>query len=222
VIKFLTNKKIPLDQLETFPGNPNIGDVPRILESLRSNGVFRALIVRKEGNQYTIMAGNHTKAAMVEHGAGRCEREIKHLEDLDDVGNPPCGLCHDGWDARPRCEIYECDDQTAIRINLADNRIPEFSHRDDQALAELLMSLEDLSGSGYTTDDLRLYLPQEPPELEEMAEQYGEPEVEPVWPTLTFKVSPAARDKFLELTEDADDPGDPASRFLYLISKAHG
>ena len=37
MIKFLANHKIPLDQLETFPGNPNIGDVPRILESLRAN-----------------------------------------------------------------------------------------------------------------------------------------------------------------------------------------
>lgn len=217
MIEFVGNKKIPLDQLETFPGNPNIGDVPRILESLRANGVFRSLIVRKQGSQYTIMAGNHTKAAMVEHGAGDCDYERGR-----DSDQPPCGVCHDGWDAKPRCEIYECDDQTANRINLADNRIPEFSHRDDQALAELLMSLEDLTGSGYTTDDLRLYLPQDPPVLEEMAEQYGEPEVEPVWPTLTFKVHPSVRDDFIEVTERAEDPGDPVSRFVYLLGKAHG
>ena len=168
MIRFIGNEMIPVDQLETFPGNPNVGDVPRILESLRANGVFRSLIVRKHGERYTVLAGNHTKLAMAEHGNGKC-------------GYEECAMCDAGWDATARCEIYECDDQTAARINIADNRIPEFSHRDDEALNELLMQLDDLSGSGYALEDLPLYIHQEAPELKEMPDLYAELEDSPAF-----------------------------------------
>lgn len=212
VIKFIGYEKIPLDELETFPGNANIGDVGKILESLAASSQFRSLIVRREGDRDTIMAGNHTMLAMVEHGAGRCKREVCAL----------CGDSPDGFDAQPRCEIFECDDEQATKINLADNRISEFSKRDDDALADLLMSLEDLTGSGYTADDLRLYLPQEPPTLEELAEDYGDvaDEEAPVLPVLSFRVHPTVRDQFLTLTEECADPSDPVSRFTFLLSKA--
>lgn len=200
---------IALDQLQSFPGNANIGNVPMILESLKANSQYRALIVREEDHQYTVLAGNHTLAAMVEHGAADCQQE-------------GCQLCEGGWDGQPRCEVFECTDEEATRINLADNRISEFSKRDDDALADLLMSLEDLTGSGYSADDLRLYLPQEPPTLEELHEEYGdvENEADPVLPVLTFRVRPETRDLFLELTEDADDPSDPAIRFMFLLQLA--
>lgn len=219
-IKFIGHKRIPLDQLETFPGNANIGNVPMILESLRANSQYRSLVVREVDNRHVILAGNHTKAAMVEHGPGECHYEQSRGEDDD-----PCGLCgYEEWTAEPRCELFECDDEQAVKINVADNRISEFAKRDDQALAELLMSIEDLTGSGYNADDLRLYLPQEPPTLEELAETYGdvEDEATPVLPVLSFRVRPETRDLFIELTERADDPGDPVSRFEYLLTKAQG
>jgi len=211
VIKFLGHKRIALDQLETFPGNANIGDVPKILDSLVANGQYRGLIVREVDGRYVVLCGNHTKLAMVEHGAGEC-------------ANEDCMLCEDNWTGEPRCELFSCTDEEATKINLADNRISEFSKRDDQALADLLMSIEDLTGSGYNADDLRLYMPQEPPTLEELSQEYGEVEDEavPVLPVLSFRVTPELRDAFLELTVDADDPSDPTSRFAYLISKAAG
>lgn len=211
MIKFLGHKRIALDQLETFPGNANIGDVPKILDSLVANGQYRGLIVREVDGRYVVLCGNHTKLAMVEHGAGEC-------------ANEDCMLCEDNWTGEPRCELFSCTDEEATKINLADNRISEFSKRDDQALADLLMSIEDLTGSGYNADDLRLYMPQEPPTLEELSQEYGEVEDEavPVLPVLSFRVTPELRDAFLELTVDADDPSDPTSRFAYLISKAAG
>lgn len=222
VIKFLGHEKIPLDELELFPGNANIGNVPMIVESLIENSQFRPLVVRRDGKSNVIMAGNHTKLAMVEHGVGLCERAMRYLE--DPVRNSPCGLCVDGagFDGKPRCELFECTDEEATKINVADNRIPEFSKRDDQALADLLMSLEDLTGSGYSADDLRLYMPQEPPTLEDLAEDYGdvEDEATPVLPVLSFRVHPDVRDQFLALTEDAEDPSDPVSRFACLLIKA--
>lgn len=222
MIKFIGYEKIPLDELETFPGNANIGDVPKILESLSANSQFRDLVVRRVDKHSVIMAGNHTMLAMVEHGVGLCRRAVEY-----DAGKDvePCGLCGDspdGFDGKPRCQVFDCSDEEAVRINLADNRISEFSRRDDDALADLLMGLEDLTGSGYTPDDLRLYLPQEPPTLEELADEYGdvENEAEPVMPVLTFRVTPDLRDRFLALTSGADDPSDPVSRFTELVQLA--
>jgi hypothetical protein len=152
--KYVTTKAIPLDHLEHFPGNANTGDVDKILESLRVNGQFRSLIIRHVEKRYVIMAGNHTAKALRKHGIGKCAYEIKH--ENDPAREPACGICHNGWDGRPRCEIYTCDDQTAIRINIADNRIPEFSKRDDEMLAALLGELDDLSGSGFTDEEASL------------------------------------------------------------------
>ena len=148
--KYVTTKAIPLDALEFFPGNANTGDPVKILESLRVNGQFRSLIVRHVGRKNIIMAGNHTAKALVLHGDGQCEYEARHL---GDEKSPACGVCHNGWDSRPRCEIYTCDDQTAIRINIADNRISEFSERDPDMVAAQLRELDDLTGSGYTQNE---------------------------------------------------------------------
>jgi hypothetical protein len=224
VIKFIGHEKIPLDELELFPGNANIGNVPMIVESLIANSQFRPLVVRRTEGRNVIMAGNHTKLAMVEHGVGLCQRHEKYLSDQEH--NDPCALCdgtgRKGFDGLPRCEIFECTDEDAVRVNVADNRISEFSKRDDEALAELLMELGDLTGSGYTADDLRLYLPQEVPDLDSLAEQYGDvtDEATPVLPVLSFRVQPEVRDRFLAVTEGADDPSDPVSRFTELLQLA--
>jgi DNA modification methylase len=171
VLKYVTTRALPLDQLETFPGNPNIGDVPKILESLKANGQFRSLIIRHVGKRYVIMAGNHTKLAMVEHGPDEC-------------GDTECRLCATGWDGRPRCEVYTCDDDTAIKINLADNRIPEYSHRDDDAVISLIRGLSgDVRGTGYEAEDelVRRALADEPVldlmDTDEVYEEADTPEI---------------------------------------------
>lgn len=50
--------------------------------------------------------------------------------------------------------ILDVDDAAALRILLADNRTAEIGGYDDQALAELLRSLDDLDGTGWTEQDL--------------------------------------------------------------------
>lgn len=55
-------------------------------------------------------------------------------------------------------EWVECDDETAMRILLADNRTAEKAEREPGPLADLLESLEQtddgLNGTGYSGDDL--------------------------------------------------------------------
>jgi len=123
-LTYVTTKDIPLGQLHPFPGNANVGNVGMIRESLRANGQYRSLIVRDVDGTLIVLAGNHTMMGMTE----------------------------EGW-LTGRCEVYTCDDATAARINIADNRIPEFSHRDDDALSVILRSLDDLTGTGFDADD---------------------------------------------------------------------
>lgn len=159
MIKYVATKAIPLDELEPFPGNANVGDVPKILDSLRSNGQYRSLIVRQVGKQKIVLAGNHTMAAFRSHGTGKC---------ASDSAESPCGVCHAGWSGAIRCEVLTCDDHTATKINVADNRIPEYSTRDDQMLLDLLLGLGgDIEGTGYADSDVEDLLASLDTEVEE-------------------------------------------------------
>lgn len=118
---------IPLDELTPFPGNAKRGDVDTIRASLRRNGQYRSLVVREiPDGPLIVLAGNHTMQALAAEGH-----------------------------ATARCEVVLCDEDTARRINLADNRTAELGEYDDDALAELLSYLDgDYEGTGYTEADI--------------------------------------------------------------------
>lgn len=124
--EFTGIRDIPLAQLTRFPGNARYGNVAAIRQSLKRNGQYRALIVRDTGNALVILAGNHTYDALRANGH-----------------------------RTGRCEVLTCDDQTARRINLADNRTAELGGTDQDALAELLSYLDgDYEGTGYTAEEV--------------------------------------------------------------------
>lgn len=125
---YVRTADIPLDELTPFPGNAKRGDVDQIRASLRKNGQYRSLVVREIPNgPLIVLAGNHTMQALTAEGRQTA-----------------------------RCEIVLCDDDTARRINLADNRTAELGEYDNDALAELLSYLDgDYEGTGYTDDDVQ-------------------------------------------------------------------
>lgn len=134
---YITTRDVPLDELTPFPGNAKRGDVQTIRASLCRNGQYRSLVVREIPNgPLIVLAGNHTLQALAAEGH-----------------------------ATARCEIVVCDDATARRINLADNRSAELGTTDNDALAELLSYLDgDYEGTGYTDDDVAaLIIPAQPP-----------------------------------------------------------
>lgn len=47
----------------------------------------------------------------------------------------------------------EIDDDRAVRIMIADNRIAEFGERDEDVLADLLKGLDGLEGTGYSDEE---------------------------------------------------------------------
>ncbi|GGT01236.1 hypothetical protein [Streptomyces violaceus] len=76
-----------------------------------------------------------------------------------------------------RVEVVECDEETARRINLVDNRAAEkgsWDLDDLDDLVDLLSYLPDLDGTSYTDADVeRLLAP--PLSLEELADTYTAP-----------------------------------------------
>jgi hypothetical protein len=191
-MKYVTTRQVPLSQLEPYPGNARRGDLAKIRESLRSNGQYRSLIVRSTGEkQYTVLAGNNTLQALTAEGT-----------------------------AKARCEVIECDDAEALRINLVDNRTADAGSYDDEALAALLRDLDDYTGTGYTADDTWMFPAPPVPTLDALAEEYGEPGDGDIRVTLKFTVTPKDRELFCELTEGCSDPDDPDSRFAFLLGLA--
>lgn len=154
VAVYLRTADIPLDELTPFPGNAKRGDVDVIRESLRRNGQYRSLVVREvEHGPLVVLAGNHTLQALA--GEGRTVA---------------------------RCEVIRCDDHTARRINLADNRTADLGTYDTDALVELLSYLDDdYDGTGYTQEDIDFLLghTDEPASLTD-PDDVPEPPAEPI------------------------------------------
>lgn len=110
--------------LRPHPANPRNGDIDAIKESVRTNGVYRPIIATQDG---TILAGHHLYHALGELG-----------HDTVDVVLLP----------------LDPNSAEARRIMVADNRTADLGRYDESVLLDLLDSLPDLDGTGYTDRDL--------------------------------------------------------------------
>lgn len=117
-------ESVAVEKLESHPNNPRRGDVDTIVESLKTNGQFRPIVISSDN---VVLAGNHTLQAAVKLG----------LPKIDVVRLPVAG-----------------DSDAAVRVMLADNRSSDMSTYDDADLIVLLEGLTDLEGTGYIPDDL--------------------------------------------------------------------
>lgn len=121
-------ERVNVDVLQTFENNPREGDVAAIAESLELRGQYRPLVVNRgtlTGRSMEVLAGNHTLLAA---------RSL-------------------GWDSVD-VGVIDVDEQAATQIVLADNRLADLGGYDEASLAELLESLDDLAGTGYSVEDL--------------------------------------------------------------------
>lgn len=166
---------VPLAELEPFPGNARRGDVDLILSSLQRNGQYRGLVVRHvlPDGPLVVLAGNHTMQALTRHGRGPCDYRATHQGE-----ERPCGICNgEPWEPSARCEVIVCDDDTARRINLVDNRANDVGEYDHDALADLLSYLDEdgYEGTGYTEAEVRQLAHAVPPlDTEEEFPTYDE------------------------------------------------
>lgn len=148
---YLRTADVPIDDLTPYPGNAKKGDLTAILDSLRRNAQYRSVVAREVPEGLIVLAGNNTLLAMREHGAGDCGVTFKKGR-----RKLPCGVCSNkaGYIPFLRTEVVSCDDDTARRANLADNKTAELGSWDTEALAELLGGLDDdLDGTAYSGED---------------------------------------------------------------------
>ena len=63
---------LPIEQLRNYSRNPRKGNIPAIKNSLKNHGQFKPLLVNtgtQTGEEWAVLAGNHTLAAMRELNA---------------------------------------------------------------------------------------------------------------------------------------------------------
>ncbi|WP_406501584.1 hypothetical protein OHA04_27575 [Streptomyces sp. NBC_01590] len=194
---YIRTANVALDELTPFPGNAKRGSVDTILDSLRRNGQYRGLVVREiPDGPLIVLAGNHTMQALGAHGPGDCRKTVKTTR-----GIRPCGVCQNdpAWEPGARCEIVHCDEDTARRVNLVDNRTAELGTYDYESLSELLGALDDLDGTGYAprdVEDITALLTAPPDEVQELAEHHGEPNEDIFRPKISMTVDAETFDRW--------------------------
>lgn len=157
-------ERAAVTDLIRYPGNARQGDVGAICQSLQAHGQYRPLVVQRSTNY--VLAGNHTLDAATQ--LGWTEIAVTYLD---------------------------VDDDQARRIVLVDNRTQDLAVNDDAALAALLTELAGteagLEGTGFDGDDLDDILRAlEPPDLDDLADEHGDPVDADTWPTLRVVVPP--------------------------------
>lgn len=122
--------------LALYHQNPRLGNVQAIMDSLRAHGQYKPVVVNRgthTGRGMEVLAGNHTVKAFRDLQAAEPEKDEWRLMSA---------------------VIIDVDEDMAKRIVLVDNRSPELGTYDNEVLTDLLGSLGDLSGTGYTDEDL--------------------------------------------------------------------
>ena len=124
-VKVLGTEELDMDVLCDFPGNARRGALGTVRESIREHGQYRSLIVRRrDGKPDQILCGHTTRDSLV------AERYTT-----------------------ARCEIVECTDGEARKINVVDNRSQEEATWDTDALiVQLEMFGDDFTGTGFTVE----------------------------------------------------------------------
>jgi ParB-like chromosome segregation protein Spo0J len=125
-------RTMTIEELNLCATNPRRGRIDQIAESLQKHGQYRPIVVNagtETGREMEVLAGNHTLIAARNLG-------WKHLD----------------------VAVIDVDDKMARSIIAADNRLADLGEYDDELLTALLSGLDDLTGTGYTDDDLAALL----------------------------------------------------------------
>lgn len=125
-----------------------------------------------------------------------------------------------GW-TEIAATFVEVSDDEAARIVLVDNRAADLGGYDDRVLAALLESLDDLTGTGFTDDDLETLLalhagPIAGTSDEELQAALDEAD-RSAWPWVKVQLDP---DTYRDFT--ALPGGDDEQRLLHLLTLARG
>lgn len=121
-------------------------------------------------------------------------------------------------------EWLDVDDEQAIRIMLADNRLARLGYDDEAGLADVLSTLaatdRGLAGTGFDGDDLdHLLAMMQADDLADVAEEYDDTGF---WPTVKVQVPPDVYERWQAWvkTRTDDEGDDDAEAFAALLDHA--
>jgi len=138
---------VDLDTLIPLDGNPRRGDVEAVKASYERFGQRKPITANRKKDGRVVTAGNHQLQAA---------REL-------------------GWD-KIAVVWTDDDEETALAWAVADNRTADLAYNDPSDLFDILTSLNDLEGTGYTPEDVDAMLNiLQPTDLDALAEEIGDP-----------------------------------------------
>lgn len=124
-----------------------------------------------------------------------------------------------GW-TRIAATFVDVDEDQAARIVLADNRTADLGDYDDTLLLDMLKSLDELAGTGYTQEDIdaldEALGHTSPMSLDELEDKYGEPRDDDTWRTIAFTAPADVFEAWQART--ADFGGDGAATLSHLLN----
>ncbi|MHD0241491.1 ParB N-terminal domain-containing protein [Corynebacterium diphtheriae] len=169
----------PTQQLRYYHRNPRKGDVNVITDSIIQNGIYKPLVVNRgthTGRPMEVACGNHT------------------LKALQQLGTPTAD-----------CWVIDVTEEQLARIVTVDNRASDLATYNDETLLDILQDLPDLTGTGYTDNDLADL-------IASMVEEELEPEEEPTpnpyedFITIRMQLPPHLAQQWLALSNGFDSP----------------
>lgn len=119
---------VDIERIKPHPGNANNGDVDEIVVSIVTNGCYRPIYASADG---TILAGHHLYAALLELNASKVPVLFLDTEDTEDE---------------------------STRILLGDNKIARQAKMDRHAEMDLLKTLDDYTGTGYSESEVVAFI----------------------------------------------------------------
>lgn len=182
---------LPITDLHLYDRNPRMGDVQAIKSSMLANGIFRPIVVNKgthTGKPNQVLAGNHSLKAM---------RELAS-DNPDDARWSMVNV----W-------MVDVDEDHAAKIVLADNRTADLGSYDNEELIGLMEGLQgNLDGTGYDEDDLAILLDLTagPDSLDDLEDEFGEPEDDDFWITVRLRIPPVLNDQWKDWVRGYDSP----------------
>lgn len=120
--------------------------------------------------------------------------------------------------------FVDVDDDEAARIVLIDNRANDLGSYDEEALVELLQTVNSLEGTGFAQDDLDDLLAHlNPDDLDDLEDEYGEPEEDDLWPAINIKVPKYLHTRFWDAlgTESGDSDAQKLEQMLDRLQSFH-
>jgi len=153
IVPDLERLAFPVEKLTPLPGNPRHGDVQAVARSYATFGQRKPIVARREGEGGIVIAGNHQLAAARELGWEKIA--VVWVED-DDITAKAFALADN---RTADLGTYDDSDLLAMlqAVHDADAELFASTAYDEDALAELIGSLQTLENAGSDTE------PGEPP-----------------------------------------------------------